>query len=475
MKTLAREIRIALLGTVTSLGAIVSVLPLTAFGGVADGHLAMWSFNGDSMYPTAISDKSGKGNNGIPTSVGITWDSYGGDYYSSWWSQKGSEVATFDGATSFIIANEVATVLNAKALRLNASPFTISAWVMVDAIGEGTTIVNPVVNKPGWNLSISTAMMPYGYWDYDIEEWVDTIIPMGSAKFCSGAACVESPFIPELFNTWANVAVTYINTTKVATLYVNGVKQAISGPTPAFPAPAATAGPLLIGKSQDDSSFFSGKMDDVRIYNRVLSSVATATVPNEIRELGKGCAPATFTPATGKVIVPCVAVTGYYPTVYYNAGLQQAYSTGADANVPAIDDISFGIPLAPKAIVAPATNPEPVWGASVAAYSGAAYYHEPFEYGPDRYLLSGWLYLPRVGVISPVANPKTECYGVYLDQIFANNRFVLVDWAGLNYLGADCDNVYYYNSASGEEGAASGEGTQPKPHREIPKPPPVRQ
>jgi len=415
--------------------------------------------------------------------------------------RKNSDVAEFNGMTSFIQATEVATVVNATALRLNTSAFTISAWVVVNAYDEA--VVSPIINKPGWNLSILTDVIPYVDWvwiynsdadgdgipddnddDGEPDWWdgyyepVETTMLAGSAKFCSGATCVESPYLPELLNTWANVAVTYNSTTKVATLYVNGVQQAVSGPTPAFPAPAATAGPLLIGKSQDGSIFFSGKMDDVRIYNRVLSSVATATVPNEIRELGKGCTPATFTPATGKVIVPCVAVTAYYPISYYYAELQQAISAGGDVNVPAIDDISFGIPVAPKAIVATATNPEPVWGTGVAAYSGDTYYGGSLEDGADKYLLSGWLNLPLVSVVSPVANPKTECYGVYLDQIFANNRFVLVDWGGLQYLGPDCDTVspYYYGNygSANQEGAASGEGTKPKPHRDIPKPPPVQ-
>lgn len=498
MKMLAREIKAVLLGTA------VLALPLTASALVADGHLAMWSFNRDLVPPamtaTTITDKSGKGNNGTSVEgIPIYTMSVGGssDFGSSWWNSKNSEVAHFYGSNSFQVSETAAAT--STALRLNASPFTISAWTQVMAYGEVSTQARPIVSKPGWNLSISMDLIPYtssvwvyntdtngdgipddgdgdgepDWWDGHYESVVSTML-MGSAKFCSGTTCVQSPFLPELEPyRWANVAVTYDSVAKKATLYVNGVQQAVSGPTPAFPAPAATAGPLLVGKSQDGTSFFSGMMDDVRIYNRVLSSVATATAPNEIRELGKGCAPATFTPSTGKVIVPCVAVTTYYPPAYYYAELQQAISVGGDVNVPAIDDISFGIPVAPKAIVATPTNPEPVWGSGVAAYSGSIYYGQPLEFGTDRYLLSGWLNLPRVSVVDAIANPKTQCYGVYLDQIFANNRFVLVDYDGLSHLGPDCDAVYYYGSV-GQQGAASGEDTKPKPHREIPEPRPVQ-
>jgi len=72
------------------IGALIgttSAMSLTTQAGVGDGHLAMWSFNGETN-PLVITDKSGKGNNGTPTEVSIWPDMYGGDYYDSWWNQK---------------------------------------------------------------------------------------------------------------------------------------------------------------------------------------------------------------------------------------------------------------------------------------------------------------------------------------------------------------------------------------------------
>ena len=68
-------------------------------------------------------------------------------------------------------------------------------------------------------------------------------------------------------NTWSHLATTYDGTT--LRLYVNGVQVSsspFSGPVP------VSGSPLRIGGNSVWSEWFAGQIDDVRIYNRVLSA-----------------------------------------------------------------------------------------------------------------------------------------------------------------------------------------------------------
>jgi hydrogenase maturation factor HypE len=68
-------------------------------------------------------------------------------------------------------------------------------------------------------------------------------------------------------NTWTHLAATYDGTT--VRLFVNGVQagtRAVSGSL------AASTGALRIGGNAVWGEYFSGRIDEVRIYNRALSA-----------------------------------------------------------------------------------------------------------------------------------------------------------------------------------------------------------
>jgi hypothetical protein len=72
---------------------------------------------------------------------------------------------------------------------------------------------------------------------------------------------------PLALNTWTHLASTYDGTT--LRLYVNGTQVA----TKAFSgAMAATASPLRIGGNAVWGEYFTGLIDEVRVYNRALSA-----------------------------------------------------------------------------------------------------------------------------------------------------------------------------------------------------------
>jgi hypothetical protein len=90
-------------------------------------------------------------------------------------------------------------------------------------------------------------------------------------------------------NTWYHVALTYNDTTKQLTLYINGyVDNSITGSTPVYPCSnttwecgAAVGQNCLPGLSEED---FFGLLDDFRFYNYALSS-------SDIAALASACSP----------------------------------------------------------------------------------------------------------------------------------------------------------------------------------------
>ena len=93
--------------------------------------------------------------------------------------------------------------------------------------------------------------------------------------------------VPNLFNTWVNIAVSYDATSSTFTLYINGNKvnsgtlSNLSGPlnfsdvgnivfgtTQFQTTPSQTSGTT----AQPWASFMTGKIDEVRVYNKVLSA-----------------------------------------------------------------------------------------------------------------------------------------------------------------------------------------------------------
>ncbi len=68
-------------------------------------------------------------------------------------------------------------------------------------------------------------------------------------------------------NTWTHVALTYNGSQLI--LYVNGVQVASKNRTGAV---QASSNPLWIGGNSPYGEYFSGRIDDARVYNRALSA-----------------------------------------------------------------------------------------------------------------------------------------------------------------------------------------------------------
>jgi hypothetical protein len=195
------------------------------------GLVAAYSFNEGAGVSAA--DASGNGNAG--TLSGPTWSTAG----------------KFGGALSFNGTNAMVTVPDANSLDLT-NGMTVEAWVKPSALGA---IWRTVVIKEA-APSLAYALYAHA---------TDTNQPSGHANV--GGDTWTRGTGPVALNVWTHLAVTFDGATLA--LYVNGV---LASSKPLVGSMAASTGPLRIGGNSIWGEWFAGLIDDVRVYNRALTS-----------------------------------------------------------------------------------------------------------------------------------------------------------------------------------------------------------
>jgi len=202
--------------------------------GVSSGLKAYYKFDGD------FKDSSVNGNHGDPCNgVSIVTDSTRG------------QVASFDGNDDYVR-------LPIGPLILSLSSTTITTWVNFTNTG--------------------------GAWQRIFDFGSGTIVYMvlcprigmdGPLRFCitknswDGERIIDAPVT--LPTGWHHVAVSIDGTTKVVTLYLDG--EAVGSiVTDTLPSDLGNTPNNWLGRSQYSAdAYFSGTLDDFRIYDRVLS------------------------------------------------------------------------------------------------------------------------------------------------------------------------------------------------------------
>jgi hypothetical protein len=186
-----------------------------------NGLVGQWKLDGNAK------DSTPNGNNGTVTGATLTTD------------RKGRTNA------AYAFANGTDTIALPASSVLNSQVLTISAWIRPTSFATNKTIVGSS-SGAGPQLALSTS----GVLAFNSQTWV---------QICTGG-----PAVP--LNTWSHVAVTY-DATGQCSLYINGVFVYSLNYLTAF-----SFSNLQIGKRADTSETFSGSIDDVRVYGRVLSA-----------------------------------------------------------------------------------------------------------------------------------------------------------------------------------------------------------
>jgi glucose/arabinose dehydrogenase len=199
----------------------------------ATGLVGAWSF--DETSGTTAADASGSGNTGTVSGPARTAGRYGG-------------ALSFDGVNDWVTVND------ANSLDLT-NRITLEAWVRPTGLGDWRTVL--IKERPG-QLA------------YALYASTDNNRPSGHV-FTNADIMLRGPSVLAA-NTWSHLAYTYDGST--TRLYVNGTQVA----TAALTGNAMTSGsPLRIGGNAVWGEWFSGAIDEVRVYNRALSAAEIAT------------------------------------------------------------------------------------------------------------------------------------------------------------------------------------------------------
>lgn len=271
-------------------GVPVSVtLPVTS----STGLVGAYGFNAGSG--STVTDASSSNNNG--TISNTTWTAGG----------KFGSALSFNGSNSWV------TISDANSLDLTGG-MTLEAWVKPAAVNNfGTVLFKETAGGDAYALYASNGTTPQ------------------PAAYINTNTAVIGP-TPLTANAWSYLTATFDGST--FSLYVNGVLAATGGSS----AISTSNGALRIGGNSVYGDYFSGLIDEVRIYNRALS------VGEILSDMS--------TPVGGAIDSTPPTVTMNSPT--QNGALQTLSATATD-NV-AIGGLQFllnGQPIGPLLTTAP--------------------------------------------------------------------------------------------------------------------------
>lgn len=237
----------------------------------APGLIAAYDF--DQGAGTMLTDVSGNGNHGVIS--GAVWTGTG----------KYGRALSFDGIDDWV------SIGDAPSLDLT-STMTLEAWVRPTSLGgDSRTVI--LKERPGGRAyalyaTDGASRPPAGY------------VAVGTNE----RSAVGSSVLPA--NTWSHLAVTYNGS--VLRLFVNGV---LARSRTASGGGVVSTGTLRLGGNAVWGQFFSGQLDDVRLYNRVLTAseiqadmnTPLSPLPDTTSPTVSVTAPAPGAPVSGIVTV----------------------------------------------------------------------------------------------------------------------------------------------------------------------------
>jgi hypothetical protein len=227
--------------------------------GALVGH---WTFDeASSGTATTVLDSSGNNRSGTAT---------GGVTYTA--GKVGTGALSFDGSTGYV------RILNSHntALDMAGPQYTVAWWAKVDQVNGGLNTM--IGNDDGQ--------------DYADGILLYTSLTSGSIytaqnSHSNGTQTVYTGynFSPSNLGKWVQFALTYDNTTHERNFYVNG---ALYGTFPtSYDAGTNQSTDLYFGRyTVNNSGYFNGSLDDVRIYDNALTASEIAQLVPEPTTLG---------------------------------------------------------------------------------------------------------------------------------------------------------------------------------------------
>ena len=209
--------------------ACIVLLAQAALAQNPPGLVSAYSFNEGTG--TVLNDVSGNSNNG--TISNATWSASG----------KYGSALSFNGSTSRV------DILDSASLDLTTG-LTMEAWVRPTTLSAWRTVL----------MKEQTGGLVYGLYANSDTNRPSAHVILGAENDTRGTAKLA-------VNTWTHLAATYDGS--VLRLYVNGMQ--VSTRTLGGSILTSTS-PLRIGGNSIWGEYFAGLIDEVRIYNRALTT-----------------------------------------------------------------------------------------------------------------------------------------------------------------------------------------------------------
>jgi glucose/arabinose dehydrogenase len=304
----------------------VSNTPVSPAGLVA-------AFGFDEGTGTTTTDASGTGNTG--TLSNTAWTATG----------RYGKALTFNGSSSWVTVND------ASSLDLTTG-MTVEAWVNPTTLTGWRSVV--LKEAPGLALS-------YGLYANDNAPHPAATINLGSDRSVGGTAAVP-------LNVWTHLAMTYDGTS--LRLFVNAVQAGVVNAPGSM---ITTNAALRIGGNAVWGEYFAGTIDEVRVYNRALSTTELQTDMNTAVGSGDVNPPAvtSVTPPNGSTAGSLVNVVAAFNEPMLASTITSArfnLKNSSGTTIPALLVYDSGTQ---SAILDP-TNPLPVGGVFTATLLGGA-------------------------------------------------------------------------------------------------------
>jgi len=209
------------------------------------GLIGYWSFNEGTS--TIATDFSGNGNTATMTNMDNP-----ATPTSGWTYGKLGKALNFDGTNDYVsIPSDP---------RQNATRFTVSAWVKV----KNYTNYNTILEKG------DGCIRNYNTYVSQTSGKAVVVLTQGSCVFRSVTSNATIPI-----DIWTHIVGTYDG--ENINVYINGV---FDNSTPVTGDPDTLSHLICIGCGEPTYDFMSGAIDEVRLYNRALSSSEVAALYN---------------------------------------------------------------------------------------------------------------------------------------------------------------------------------------------------
>lgn len=235
-----------ILGAGSAEAAFIVQHPLAL--GLSNGLVGYWTFDGNDTGEFKTTDKSGNKNHGTLTNGPAKTEG------------KLGQALSFDGVNDYVDAG------NNSNMRFTSN-FSVSLWVNPSTAGSGGQVIGKWAsdNTKGWAIDV-------GY--YHTNEVTIAFRNNSGGDYWSAYSATTIPA-----KSWTHIAMYYPGNGSAPTLWINGQLQTLTTYLVlgnGLSGIVDSGENLTIGRShmftETSYIYFSGSVDDVRIYNRALSA-----------------------------------------------------------------------------------------------------------------------------------------------------------------------------------------------------------